>query len=107
MQRKNKVLLSELERAAGQEVVMGTVLGSLVSCLTSLHGAGVVVGVVGMGFCFCCLAQVCSCLKPAGGTTEGLRNGKYTDRRTKKHCHSAVGLRFAALALYYMKQRTV
>lgn len=58
---------------------------------------------VGVVFCFCCLVPVCSCLEPTEGTTEGLRDGKYTDKRTKKHCNSAVGLRFAGL--YYIWYR--
>lgn len=93
--KEKTMLLSELGKDAGQEVVTETAFCSFVSCLTACLGWDMVEIVS----CFCCVwLRICGWFAPAGRTVEVLRNGRVpTDKRTEKRSHSAIGLRFAVL----------
>lgn len=75
---------AELAVDAGQEAVMESVLGSLVSWLTSLHGVVGEQGMVGMVSCFCHVwLRISGWCELACGAVQGLSNGRVPGREPK------------------------
>lgn len=98
-----------MRKDAGQEVVTGTAVGPLVSCLMSLQGVVVEAGTVRvdstvLSLCFWLL--IGGWFKPGSGAIQDLRRGKiHRQENSKAIILLAVWLRFAAL--YFISHETV